>query len=236
MSNPGALFDRYYATYSLKKTDFNPAKYNKEVERLDQFLPRIVTEKNAKILDLGCGNGYVLNYLKQKGFTDYLGVDFSPEAVALCKDYVTDRVIQSDALEFLEIERKSERRYDVIIMFDALHHFDRQDIIHLFKLCYEVLKPNGVLAVKVINMSNLTSNQLLAADFTNLVGFTEPSLQHLYRLAGFHSIVFDDQKPKRLSSRLKHHIERAIHRFVYWASRTDCPLIVSRKFIAIGRK
>lgn len=231
------LFERYYETHYAVKTRVDQQKYDSELLRLSRFMPKITgNNKNARILELACGNGYVLNYLKQQGFRDFLGVDFSHEAVELCRQYATDRVLEADVWEFLKMEIEKKNRYDVILMFDSLFHFERKEVPQLFKMCHAILNPGGLFAVKLMNMGNLTATELLYSDITILTGFTPSLVEHMFRLAGFHQVEFDDQKPERWKSRLKYYGEKIMHRFIYWLARTNCPPVISRKFIAIGRK
>jgi 2-polyprenyl-3-methyl-5-hydroxy-6-metoxy-1,4-benzoquinol methylase len=45
---------------------------------------------DARILDLGCGQGFLAHCLKDWGFNDYIGVDFCEEALLIAKDTVPE--------------------------------------------------------------------------------------------------------------------------------------------------
>lgn len=63
--------------------------------------PHLPDLAGKRILELGCGIGGTLNYLKQRGAVDITGVDLSDDQLDICRRYVTTNVVTSDAIEFL---------------------------------------------------------------------------------------------------------------------------------------
>jgi SAM-dependent methyltransferase len=102
------------------------------------------TNKEAKILDIGCSSGILLKELESNSFNaQYLyGLDISPEAIRNCKNngienaYVMDGHTPSFGHQF-----------DIIIASDNLEHL-KDDHLAL-KNWYEALKPGGKLYVFV---------------------------------------------------------------------------------------
>jgi len=93
--------------------------------KIEYFLKRI--PKQAKILEIGCGTGWVSNYLKKNGRNYYLGMDVVPPAD-----------IVGDIRNWKELGLK-EQSFDVIVAFEVVEHVD------CFKECFELLKPGGML-------------------------------------------------------------------------------------------
>lgn len=48
-------------------------------------------EDDVRIIDLGCGNGMILIELAREGYTNLLGVDYSPKAVELAQSIAKDQ-------------------------------------------------------------------------------------------------------------------------------------------------
>jgi SAM-dependent methyltransferase len=51
-----------------------------------QYIDPLEIAKNAKILDLGCGPGYFLDEMRERGYTDITGVTLSPGDIKICED------------------------------------------------------------------------------------------------------------------------------------------------------
>ena len=83
--------------------------------------------KKAKILEVGCGNYWLGNYLKMKGWKNYTGLDLSPPA---------DIVGNIKNWEKLKIKPNS---FDVVVAFEVVEH------VNCFKEMWELLKPGGLL-------------------------------------------------------------------------------------------
>jgi ubiquinone/menaquinone biosynthesis C-methylase UbiE len=98
--------------------------------------------KNLKILDAGCGTGLLAN--KMTLFGDVTGVDLFPEAVNFSKKRGV-KVIKS-SIEKLPFK---DSTYDVVTSIDVLTaNSIKNDSVPL-KEFYRVLKPNGVLIIRV---------------------------------------------------------------------------------------
>ena len=83
--------------------------------------------KNAKILEVGSGCGWLGRYLKSAGYTGYVSLDSTGPAdmVGNILDYAS-----------LGIEPGS---FDVVVAFELIEHVD------CLQEAYEVLKPGGLL-------------------------------------------------------------------------------------------
>jgi len=96
----------------------------KKIEYFFQDIP-----KDARILEVGAGSGWVGDYLKQHGWTNYQSIDIVPPA-----DVVGDlRNWRQLGLE--------ENSFDVIIAFEVIEH------VHIFQEMYDLLRPDGRLLV-----------------------------------------------------------------------------------------
>lgn len=65
------------------------------------YLPFFPSDKNCKILDLGCGLGNYVYAARKYGYRNVTGVDASASVVETCKKSGL-KCIQADAKEFLE--------------------------------------------------------------------------------------------------------------------------------------
>ena len=91
------------------------------IGRFHGELARVVRELGpADILDVGCGEGYVLGALREEGIRCPLhGIDFSADAIGPARSRVPDATFEvGDALALAE----AGRRYDLVLMTEVLEH------------------------------------------------------------------------------------------------------------------
>lgn len=98
--------------------------------------------KGLTILDAGCGTGYLTQELSHFGKAE--GVDIHPAAVSIStKRGITVRKASVTALPF------NNQSFDVVVSVDVLYHKridnDEQALDEFFR----VLKPNGILLLRV---------------------------------------------------------------------------------------
>ena len=98
--------------------------------------------EGARVLDVGCGTGFVLERLQER--YDAFGVDASPIAVDLCRAGGLDRVAQGRTEDLSTLEG---RPFGGIFLLDVLEHLD-DDLDALVRV-REVLAPGGVAIITV---------------------------------------------------------------------------------------
>jgi len=183
------LYNNYFTSYFSKahptnklRDDFEHyAKYFRA--NYAKYLPK---DRGVRIVDLGCGLGHFLYFLKKSGYKNSSGVDISKEEIAICRRFGF-RVECADILQFL---RKHKNSFDVIILNDVIEHFTNDDVMELLKLAREVLRPKGIFLIKTVNAANPalgSSNRYI--DFTHETCFTEESLRQACLLADFSQVM-----------------------------------------------
>ncbi|EGT43413.1 hypothetical protein CAEBREN_20609 [Caenorhabditis brenneri] len=123
--------------------------------RIVKYLIDSKTRRDAKILDLGCGNGSVLRKLRSKGFTVLKGVDYCQKAVDLSNATSNAERDEDDelvAIQFEQLDITSPRseflssKFDVVLdkgTWDAMSLSDERD--NRLKAYLDLL--NAVLSV-----------------------------------------------------------------------------------------
>lgn len=85
------------------------------------YIDPIELKKDAKILDLGCGPGYFLDEMKERGYTDLTGVTLSPGDIKLCRE--KGHTIKEYDLSFLpQKDGYHDESVDFIFLRHALEH------------------------------------------------------------------------------------------------------------------
>lgn len=100
----------------------------------------LLGSKNQIILDLGCGNGALVNLLVQKGFNAY-GTDASEKGIAIAKKSLADRFALQDLSTDDLPESLSNLSFDTIISTEVIEHlYDPRKFI---AFCKKILLKNG---------------------------------------------------------------------------------------------
>ncbi len=92
-----------------------------------------------RILDIGCGPGYVIEYLPE---SDYIGLDTDQRYI----DYAQGKYGRRGLFFCQELNDETMKNlepFDLIIMNGLLHHLDNRSVIALFKRVKRLLKPSG---------------------------------------------------------------------------------------------
>lgn len=146
-------------------------------------------DKNAAILDIGCGFGYILNILKLSGYNNLGGIDISEEAVSVCKKNGLN-VEQVTSLD--DFFRNNNKKYDFILMTHVIEHIPKDKIIETLKQIKSALTENGTLYLSTPNAQSNTGSYWMFEDFTHTTIFTSGSIIYVLKSAGFDEINFVD--------------------------------------------
>ncbi len=137
------MYDKYFHYRNV-----NPDYYHDY--RLAGYIKRVLpANKDAAILDIGCGFGQMLLALRALGYTNLAGIDLADEAVHTCQNSGMD-VVKSSVDEFST--GSLCRRFDFLIMSHVLEHIDKPAIIPILSLIRDrLMKPQATFVVMVPN-------------------------------------------------------------------------------------
>lgn len=168
----------------------------------DLFLPYY--EPDSSVLDLGCGNGRLLEFLKRHGFKKYLGVDQSAVLLKLAKkNHPKSRFLEAD---MSEIELKD--KFDGLFAIASFHHLPPHKQLAALKNWRKMLKKGGYLFMTNWNLHQVRYWPLwirawvwpsygfrgLLVPWHNIAkryyfAFTKGRLDRLLKKAGYHVIL-----------------------------------------------
>lgn len=109
-----------------------------------KILERIELPSDSSILDLGCGAGWTSYMYAKSGYT-VTGLDIVPLNIETARKRFKQESL-SGSFTVGDIETfKFNRKFDLIMIFDALHHTDKQQ--EVIKNCYKHLNKGGWLII-----------------------------------------------------------------------------------------
>jgi cyclopropane fatty-acyl-phospholipid synthase-like methyltransferase len=175
------IYERYLTTDGFDNFEEIEKQFNSNYYPDVNILKSLPKNKEAKILDLGCGFGVYLKYIKSLGYKNIRGVEIGDEQNKFLKDKGFD-IFQSDIFEFL---KTTKEKFDFISMFDVLEHFTKEEIVELLPLLQNILNYNGVLIVRVPNGEAIFKGVIMYGDFTHETFFTAKSLKQIFNIFNF---------------------------------------------------
>lgn len=181
----------------LAYCDYVTSHHNSGLENIKEFLKvryryfnynyskYLPENKAAKILDIGCGKGDFLHFLRKKGYKNSIGIDLSHENLAICRKFKLT-CYEANAFKFL----KKGTMYSAIIMNDIIEHLNKTEVIPLLKLVKSRLVDGGILIIKVPNAGNpFLAPHSLHVDITHEQLYSKESLEQILKLSGFRSLL-----------------------------------------------
>ena len=158
-------------------------------QRLGRFLPR---RTDAWCLDLPCGYGNFLYFLRGRGYANIVGYDQDPEQVRLAGLLGLPAQL-GDAFEVLSDER---RTWDCISIIDFLEHLGRDEALRLLRLCQGRLAEGGVLIVRTPSADGPFGAHDRYGDLTHQWAMTSTVLITVLHISGFTDVRILDERPQ----------------------------------------
>ncbi len=116
-------------------------------QEIEKYAKKV--KRDVKVLDVGCGNGKLLEFLATK--VDYLGVDSSKEMIKIVKSkFPKNKFEIADILNLQEVE---ESDFDYIFCIAVLHHIPGQGArARALREMTSKLNKNGQILISVWNL------------------------------------------------------------------------------------
>lgn len=154
-----------------------------------RIIPRFNLDKNATLLDIGCGMGFLLLALKKENYKNIQGIDIDEGQVASCREKGLNVELVKDSIAYLN---QNEGKFNFITAFDVLEHIPPEAQIEFIKAIHKALAPGGSFMCSVPNASSVLGNRNRYIDYTHWVTFTEISLDFVLYNGGFKQIEIQE--------------------------------------------
>lgn len=195
-SMPGAKKDFVLAGH-IQKPFWNPhfyEGYSRKFLQLWRAFEGLGLQPGMRLLELGCGCGWMSEFLGIAGF-QVLGTSIGPDEISLAgkrADALRARGVTEERLRFrvgpmetVDQVVAPERDFDGVFVFEALHHaFDWRQTIHASFRC---LKPGGwlLLAEEPNRIHTFVSYRVARLTNTHEIGMSRGELVAEMQRAGF---------------------------------------------------
>lgn len=149
------------------------------------YLEHLPQDREARILVVSCGPGYLVDVLARAGYRNLIGIDSDPAKL----EHARRRGLPCEAAEAFPYLEAARGAFDVIIPEQELNHLTHEETIEFLQLCHAALRPGGRIIVYAMNGANpFVGAENLAHNIDHFYIVTEYSLTQLLQLGGFGSV------------------------------------------------
>ena len=108
---------------------------------LTEIQVKFILKKDISILDIGCGTGGLLSFLRQHNYTNLQGIDYSEHSVHFSK--LRNLNVKKVNIDNIDIMFQY-RQFDVIICNDVFYCLNKTQIINALQNIELLLKPDAI--------------------------------------------------------------------------------------------
>lgn len=164
--SPEVLADYYAQTYYQNEASNYRKSYStleleviglRIAQRAAQVRALTGVKQEGSMLDVGCGEGFVISYFRSQGW-QVAGIDFSRAGVEQMNPDCTQFVQQGDVFQLLETKIATGEKHDLVWLGNVLEHvLDPVDLLRSLRL---LISGDGLLVVTVPNDGNVYQEEL----------------------------------------------------------------------------
>lgn len=200
---------------------------------LGKFLPR---EKDARILDVACGEGALLYYLRENRYVNLSGFDLSDENVMLCHSLGLDFVEKYNALKLSSF---TSQEYQMILAIDIIEHLPKEEVIGFIDAARDRLSSRGKLIVQTPNMGSVFASFYRYNDLSHEFGLTEKTAMDLFMIAGFEQeqiTIYPVWNATTFIGYLREFYQYLLHKIIFMADDSSRPRISTKNLLIVASR
>jgi SAM-dependent methyltransferase len=173
-------YSQIYRRYHQDTAEHRRAMGRYFERSLRKFLP---VDKSAAILEVGCGTGFALEFLREIGYRNASGMDADAGQVAeALRHGLPARHVSIEASPDFFAERVGT--VDLAFAFDVLEHVPRDAQLEFVRNITKSLRPGGLFVCQVPNALSPLASYQRYGDLTHHCAFSPESLETLLSLNG----------------------------------------------------
>jgi 2-polyprenyl-3-methyl-5-hydroxy-6-metoxy-1,4-benzoquinol methylase len=190
--------ERLYEHYLTHQALPNDREIQSALAQRAPYLRRLIAnwvpaDRDTRVLDLGCGYGAIMHFLREAGYKNVTGVDTSPEQVRAAQHLGLEDAHCDEIYPFLK--QIQDHTYDVVIAFDILEHLTKPELLQLGDEVHRVLRCGGRFILHAPNGEAVFSGTVLHGDLTHELAFTRGSIRQFAGACSFKVISVREDVP-----------------------------------------
>ena len=193
---PSAVGEEGRAWLRNKPFHHDPRMTSRLLIDFGHILQVLDLHAGMSLVELGCGSGWMTRFAARHGL-DAHGYDIAPEMIAIARELATEEHVDAHFdvadMETLDLER----RFDAALLYDALHHSRRADLV--LHAAHRALRLGGRLLLVEPNWKHRFQGREATDEYgVTEMGYSPRRLKRMLREAGFTEITRFHNNRKRL--------------------------------------
>jgi 2-polyprenyl-3-methyl-5-hydroxy-6-metoxy-1,4-benzoquinol methylase len=127
-----------------------------EFKRVYNLICKLRDDKEASVLDYGCGSGYGA-YLLREYYSKVVGIDVSIDAIDYCKTKYVMTGLSYSVINGVELPFEPNS-FDLVTSIQVLEHIAVDQVKNYIKNIYLLIKPGGSAIITTPNAYNYFNN------------------------------------------------------------------------------
>ena len=156
------------------------------------FIP-MFANANASVLDIGCGEGSISDFLPDSQKQKYVGVDIAKEAIIAAKKARGPplKFVHATAHQFVP-----QHKFDAVVFSDVLYYVEHEKVLKQYE---GYLNPRGIIIISIFHQSEALMYEAIfkfaretfdKVDEIDVSGFTKKSKDGKVEKTAFHIEVY----------------------------------------------
>lgn len=147
--------------------EFNYANFRlfKTIDKIKNISNMGVNFKNKHVLDIGCGDGTTLLYLRKYFDVKGVGIDISDRVIKELQENIKDKNLSFYVGDHRNLQMIEHDQFDIVLSFGVIEHFEEYGLALVE--ARRVLKPNGQF---ILIQPHLFSFGVMQEYYLRLVG------------------------------------------------------------------
>ncbi|MNW45224.1 bifunctional 3-demethylubiquinone-9 3-methyltransferase/ 2-octaprenyl-6-hydroxy phenol methylase [compost metagenome] len=146
----------YSKSYEVDEIEYFNNKYEQKYSILVEH--NILSCDTREFLDIGCGEGWGLNFFYSKGW-NVTGVEHSSYGCSIHNEGMLPFLSEGEPEDFIKKLIAENKKFDVIWLDNVLEHL--RNPLEMLMYCSRLLSDHGILAIEVPNDFSVVQKRLL---------------------------------------------------------------------------
>jgi 2-polyprenyl-3-methyl-5-hydroxy-6-metoxy-1,4-benzoquinol methylase len=176
------IYNNYFST-QVNKLNIDHAAMLKEQSQHNhrELIHLLPPNKDAKIVDMGCGFGTFVKPAMDAGYNNVSGYDISQEQVKVAHQLGMKNVHCMDIDGFFA---KGEK-VDVLVGLDIIEHFTKDELMNFLTNAKKCLNPGGKIILRTPNMDAPQTSLYAYGDISHEIFLNKSSALQVMSSIGF---------------------------------------------------